>query len=77
MPASKKKTLDYEASFLRLEEIARLLEQGNLPLEQAMLLFNESTALAARLNKTLTEAEQLLTVTALDQPPEEEVSSNA
>ena len=56
---------DYEAAFRRLEEIASLLEQGSLPLEQSLKLFEEGTGLAARLHKTLESAEQKLTTLRL------------
>ena len=57
---------DYEAAFRRLEEIANLLEQGALPLEQSLKLFEEGTALAAQLHKTLEAAEQKLTTLRLE-----------
>jgi len=60
------KQLDYEAAFKRLEEIASLLEQGSLPLEQSLKLFEEGTALAAQLHKTLEAAEQKLTTIQLE-----------
>ena len=44
---------DYEAAFCRLEEIASLLEQGSLPLEQSLKLFEEGTKLAAQLSVVL------------------------
>jgi len=60
------KQLDYETAFRRLEEIAGLLEQGALPLEQSLRLFEEGTALAAQLHKTLEAAEQKLTTLRLE-----------
>ena len=35
----------FEASMRRLEEIVKLMEGGELPLEQALELFEEGTAL--------------------------------
>jgi len=58
--------LGYEASFRRLEEIAALLEQGSLPLEDSLKLFEEGTKLAARLHKTLEAAEQKLSKLTLE-----------
>jgi len=52
------KPLDYEAAFRRLEEIAALLEQGSLPLEESLKLFEEGAALAGELHKTLEAAQQ-------------------
>jgi len=57
---------NYEKSFARLEEIAALLEQGSLPLEQSLKLFEEGTGLAAQLQKTLQAAEQKLTTMNLE-----------
>ena len=56
---------DYETSFRRLEEIAALLEEGNLPLEQSLKLFEEGAGLAARLQKSLEAAEQKLAMLRL------------
>ena len=57
---------DYEAAFRRLEEIAHLLEQGALALEDNLKLFEEGTKLAAQLHKTLEAAEQKLTTLRLE-----------
>ena len=59
------KELDYEAAFRRLEEIAALLEQGSLPLEESLKLFEEGAGLAAQLHKKLEAAEQRVTVLRL------------
>lgn len=47
----------FEQSLRRLEEIVRQLEQGNVPLEQSLKLFEEGTALAAACSGQLDEAE--------------------
>ena len=70
----KEKPFDYEKSFRRLEEIAALLEEGSLPLEQSLKLFEEGAGLAAALQKSLAAAEQKLTTLRL---PDESESSNA
>ena len=41
----------------RLEEIVRKLEKGDAPLEDALSLFEEGTALAKSCNELLTNAE--------------------
>lgn len=66
------KPFDYEKSFRRLEEIAALLEEGSLPLEQSLKLFEEGAKLAGLLQKTLEAAEQKLATLRL---PETEPSS--
>jgi len=52
-----KKKLTFEQSLERLEEIAALLEQGNAPLEDALKLYEEGTALAAECSRTLNAAQ--------------------
>ncbi|MDR1927072.1 MAG: exodeoxyribonuclease VII small subunit [Oscillospiraceae bacterium] len=67
MPTNKEKKLDYEAAFARMEEIAALLEQGSLPLERALALFEEGTKLAGKLSKQLEAAEQTLQTLSLEE----------
>ena len=50
--------LSFEESMQRLEQIVRLLEKGDAPLEDAMKLFEEGTGLAARCQKMLEKAEK-------------------
>lgn len=50
--------LTYEQAAKRLEEIVVSLENGTLPLDESLKLYEEGTKLAAFLNKQLTEAEQ-------------------
>jgi len=50
--------LSFEQSMQRLEQIVGLLEKGDAPLEDAMKLFSEGTALAARCQAMLEEAEK-------------------
>ena len=57
-----KEKLDYQSAFLRLEAIADLLEEGNLPLEESLKLFEEGNGLANELRITLEAAEQKLTL---------------
>jgi len=52
------KKLSFEESVARLEEIVRLLEQGDAPLEQALTLFEEGTQLIRSCEKLLDAAEQ-------------------
>ncbi|MCI8525808.1 MAG: exodeoxyribonuclease VII small subunit [Oscillospiraceae bacterium] len=47
----------FEAGLRRLEEIVRKLESGDLPLEEALSLFEEGTALAKSGNALLDQAE--------------------
>ena len=47
----------FEASMQRLEEIVRIMERGELPLEQSLKLFEEGTALVRTCGTMLDEAE--------------------
>jgi exodeoxyribonuclease VII small subunit len=55
--ASKKQDESFEALFTQLEERARRLEQGNLPLEESLALYEEGAALVDRLRQVLDAAE--------------------
>ena len=48
----------YETSIKRLEEIVNILEDGTLPLEESLKLFEEGSKLAAFCNNCLNTAEQ-------------------
>lgn len=50
-------TLSYEQAFSRLETILAALEGSDLPLEQALALYEEGAALAAFCAQRLGEAE--------------------
>ena len=52
--------ITFEQKISRLEEIVRLIENENTPLEDAIELYAEATKLAAECNKTLKEAELTL-----------------
>ena len=52
-----KKSQSFEQSITRLDEIVRQLEQGNVPLENALKLFQEDTALVDTCGKLLDKAE--------------------
>ena len=54
----KKEELSYEQSVARLGEIVVNLEKGNLPLADALRLFEEGTALMKRCTDLLDKAEQ-------------------
>jgi exodeoxyribonuclease VII small subunit len=55
-PESAKKP-SFEQSLARLEEIVRKLESANLPLDEAMKLFEEGVGLSRECQKQLEEAE--------------------
>ena len=53
--------INYEKAVARLEEIVDKLENGNLPLEDMMKLYEEGTVLAAKCAKSLDAAELKIT----------------
>lgn len=60
MPPKKKRT--FEESMARLEEIVSLLERGEAPLEQSLLLFEEGAGLLRGCSQVLEQAEQKVTL---------------
>jgi exodeoxyribonuclease VII small subunit len=55
------KPLNVEATFLRIEEIVKLLESGKQSLAENMTLFEEANQLIKAVEKALSEAEQKIT----------------
>ena len=56
------KKMNFEESISRLEEIVKLLEKGDAPLESSLSLFEEGTALAKKCSAMLDSAEQKVTI---------------
>ena len=55
------KKMTFEQAMARLEEIVKLLEQGEAPLEDALSLFEEGTKLMKKCSAPLDRAEQKVT----------------
>ena len=53
----KEQSMNFERSLGRLDEIVRRMERGDVPLEEALALFEEGTGLVASCSKLLDEAE--------------------
>ena len=53
--------MTYEQAVLRLDEIVKGLEKNELPLDDALALFEEGTALTSFCVKKLEEAKQRIT----------------
>ena len=51
----REKSVSFEKSIERLDAIVRSLEQGNVPLEQALKLFQEGTGLVKTCDEMLTK----------------------
>ena len=56
----------FEAALARLEEIVKELEQGDLPLEQSLKLFEEGIKLSRICNRRLEDAERRVEVLLKD-----------
>ena len=54
----KLENMTFEAAMARLEEIVRMLESGNAPLDTSLSLFEEGVALVKLCNSKLDTAEQ-------------------
>jgi len=76
MGNEKKKS--FEESLTRLEEIVRHLENGDLPLNESIKLFEEGTGLVSDCTELLDKAEQKVVklVKGPDGTPEETVFGN-
>ncbi|MBR5543592.1 MAG: exodeoxyribonuclease VII small subunit [Oscillospiraceae bacterium] len=66
---SEKKS--FEESITRLEEVVKLLERGDAPLDSALALFEEGTALIKTCSKMLDDAEQKVTILSKGDTPSE------
>jgi exodeoxyribonuclease VII small subunit len=53
-----KKNLNFEESLAELEQLVERMEQGNLPLEESLKLFERGIQLTRFCQKALKEAEQ-------------------
>jgi exodeoxyribonuclease VII small subunit len=62
---------DYQTAFARLEAIANILEEGNLPLEESLKLYEEGNKLANDLRIILEKAEQKITIMPLEEGKEQ------
>ncbi len=54
--------LTFETAIKRLDELTELLSNGDVPLDEALSLFEEGVALIKHSNKLLDEAEQKVKV---------------
>ena len=76
----KSKSQSFESSVARLDEIVEKMERGDVPLEDALKLFEEGTQLVASCTKLLDEAELKvvqLTKSADGTPEEKEFTDDA
>ena len=71
----KKNSKSFEENMIRLEEIVRAMEKGDVPLEESLKLFQEGTELVRICGKLLDDAEMTVTKVTVntDGTPQEEV----
>ena len=58
--SAEQAALSFEQAAARIEEIVRLLERGDAPLDESLALFEEGAKLIGICGKTLDEAEQIV-----------------
>lgn len=68
MAAKKPDNMSFEESLHELEHLVQELEQGELPLEQAMKHFERGIALAGAGQKKLEQAEQQIKILKQNDP---------
>lgn len=59
--SNEKKELSFEENLEKLEEIVKKLENGDVPLDDAIKEFNEAMVLAKRCDEKLKSAEEAIT----------------
>ena len=69
------KNKTFEESMVRLEQIVRAMERGDVPIEESLKLFQEGTELVRSCGKLLDDAQLQVNkiMTAADGSPVEEV----
>lgn len=74
-----KQNATFEENMQRLEQIVRAMEQGDVPLEESLKLFQEGTRLVEKCGKLLDEAEMEIkkVVSDANGKPAEEVFIHA
>ena len=60
----KKTTKDFESAIAELEQIVKTLEEGELPLEKSLELFERGVKLSKFCHSTLEEAERRIEILA-------------
>jgi exodeoxyribonuclease VII small subunit len=61
----------FEERLVRLEELNEKIDEGNLPLEEAVALFEEGITLARGLEKELSKVERKIEILVDDNHPDE------
>lgn len=61
MAKATEKEISFEASLAELETIVTKLESGDVPLEEALTVFQRGMVLSKQCQDTLTKAEETLT----------------
>ena len=61
-PSDAEPVRSFEEKMKRLEEIVRVMEQGDRPLEESLTLFEEGVALSDQCQRILEEAERKVSI---------------
>ena len=61
MESNKEKEKNFEENLEALEEIVKKLENGDIPLDEAITKFNEGMVLAGKCNEILESATEAIT----------------
>ncbi|MDD4237831.1 MAG: exodeoxyribonuclease VII small subunit [Desulfotomaculaceae bacterium] len=65
--SSEEKEMKFEQALTRLEEVVKELEDGRLPLEKSLELFEEGISLTRICEARLDAAEQRITILTMDE----------
>ena len=68
----RKKKLSFEESLTELDCLVEKIEQGNLPLEESLALFEKGVLLSRDCQAKLTDAEQKVTLLSASAAPSEQ-----
>lgn len=68
--------MTFEASMLRLEEIVKEMESGELSLEKSMKLYEEGTKLALKCKEQLEKAQMKITTLGENKEQDENVDES-
>ena len=63
---TKKENLTFESATVRLEQIVKLLEQGNSSLDESLKLYEEGISLVRFCNESLDNAERKIKILVSD-----------
>ena len=60
-------SMSFETALMRLEEIVKVLESGNAPLDMSLVMFEEGVSLVKHCNQKLDNAEHRIKILVMKQ----------